>query len=133
MSNSVLFRETGDDTKKIKLRRLLIVDDDARLCRALSRRLESSFSALHTASTLEDADRWLTDERITHLICGQNLGEQVPKGTELVARWRREHPSIKRVVLFTGDHMNDAVDRTGLDAIICKTTDFGVLTTALGL
>ena len=119
--------------KEVKSRHLLVVDDDPRLCRMVSRRLESSFNTLHTASTLKEANRWLDKEEITHLICDHNLGEGVPNGTELVARWRREHSSIKRAVLFTGEHLDEAVELTGLDAVVYKTTEFYELMKALGL
>ena len=116
-----------------KPRRLLIVDDDPRLCRILSRRLESSFDALHAASTLKEANRRLNTEAITHLICDHHLGEGVPKGTDLVARWRQKHRSIERAVLFTDEQPYDITAPTGLDAIVYKTTDFYALMNALGL
>ena len=119
--------------KRARPRRLLIVDDDSRLCRMLIRRLISRFDTLYAASTLEEANRRLDLEEITHLICDHHLGDGAPKGTELVARWRREHSSIERAVLFTDEHLYEVAAPAGLDAIVYKTTDFYELVAALGL
>ena len=126
-------RARGCHQKEGKPRRLLIVDDDPRLCRILARRLTSSFDALRTASSPKEAKRWLDTEEITHLIFDHNLGEGVPKGSELVPRWRREHGSIERAMLFTGELPDEAIETAGLDAIVLKTTDLYELMAALGL
>ena len=114
-----------------KLRVLLIVDDDPRICRMLSRRLESSFDGFHTAGTPADAERKLKEESITHLICDFNLGEEAPNGTDLIAKWRSQYPSIERAVLFTSAPLNDKIKPAGVDALIHKTTDFNQLMEAL--
>ena len=74
---------------------LLVVDDDPLICRMLSRRLSSSFEALRTACTKKEAEAWLGKEEISHLICDYNLGDGIPRGTELVASWRKS-PSACR-------------------------------------
>jgi DNA-binding NarL/FixJ family response regulator len=97
----------------------------------LSRRLESSFDALHTANTPAEAERTLRKETVTHLICDFNLGEGAPQGTELIAGWRSRYPSIERAVLFTSACLDSKTTPAGLDAIIHKTTDFNELMEAL--
>ena len=124
-------RPPADDLERRRI--LLIVDDDPRICRALSRRLLSSFDTLRTACTQREAESWLGRERISHLICDYDLGKGVPKGTELALRWRREYPSIERAVLFTGACPDEAVGTFGIDAVICKTADFFELMASLGL
>ena len=119
------------DSRDRKPRMLLIVDDDPRICRMLSRRLESSFDGFHTAGTPADAEFKLKEESITHLICDFNLGEEAPKGTDLIAKWRSQYPSIERAVLFTSAHLNDKIKPAGTDVLIHKTTDFNQLMEAL--
>ena len=119
------------DSRDEKPRVLLIVDDDPRICRMLSRRLESSFDGFHTAGTPADAEFKLKEESITHLICDFNLGEEAPKGTELIVKWRSLYPSIERAVLFASTHLDDKVKPAGVDTLIHKTTDFNQLMEAL--
>ena len=121
----------GGDSQDRKPRVLLIVDDDPRICRMITRRLESSFDGLHTANTPADAEHKLEKETITHVICDFHLGEGAPKGTDLIAKWRSQYPSIERVVLFTSTYLDDKVKPAGEDAIIHKTTDFNQLMEAL--
>ena len=99
----------------------------------LCRRLLSSFAALHMACTKESAEQTLGKETITHLICDNELGEGVPKGSKLVEKWRREYPSIERAVLFTGDTYAAAGKTSGIDAVISKIRDFDALVKSLGL
>ena len=114
-------------------RRLLIVDDDPRLCRALSRSLACSVDTLRAASTPEEAHHWLAKEAITHLICDHNLGDGVPKGEALVEKWRREHRSIERAVLYTGAHLDKSNKPSCIDAIVFKTASIDDLMQSLGL
>jgi DNA-binding response OmpR family regulator len=114
-----------------KPRVLLIVDDDPRLCRMLSRRLESSFDELHTANTPADTERKLQKESVTYLICDFNLGEGSPQGTDLIAKWRSQYPSTERAVLFASTYLDDKIKPVGVDALIYKTTDFKQLMEAL--
>ena len=93
----------------------------------LCRRLLSSFEALHTACTREAAEQKLGKERITHLICDNELGKGVPKGAELIGKWRRKYPTIERAVLFAGDAHAAAGRTSGIDAVIYKIMDFDEL------
>ncbi|MBN2530485.1 MAG: response regulator [Deltaproteobacteria bacterium] len=111
---------------------LLIVDDNPLICRMLSRRLLSSFDALHTACTKEEAEQHLSKTPVSHLVCDKDLGESAQNGIALVARWRTEYPSIERAVLFTGDESTGSATLfPGIDAVVYKTTNFNQLIKSL--
>ena len=130
-SNVLSERPSADGSKQEGI--LLIVDNDPMVCRMLCRRLLSSFEELHTACTRETAEQKLAAEPITHLVCDNDLGLGVLKGSELVERWRKEYPSIERAVLFSGDMDVAAHKASGIDAVIYKTMDFDELAKSLGL
>ena len=113
---------------------LLVVDDDPRICRMVTRRLLCRFEALLTACTAAEAEQTLMRERVSHLVCDNDLGGGAPRGTALIAGWRSRYPSIERAVLFTGGiGPDEAASASGIDAVVYKTTDFDILTRALGL
>ena len=133
MNSDVLCnRSAAGDSVQGKI--LLVVDDDPRICRMVTRRLLGRFEALHTACTEADAEQYLMRERVSHLVCDNELGGGASGGTALFARWRSRYPSIERAVLFTGSTVVDeAASASGIDAVVYKTTDFDILMRALGL
>jgi hypothetical protein len=52
----------------------------------------------------------------------QDIGNQQRKvGFELAPQWRREHASIRRVVIYTGEDTRSLPRPDGVDAVVCKT------------
>ena len=111
--------ETGD------LRRytLLVVDDEPRICKHLARLLERSFYSVHTATSQREAERILGEERVTHLICDYNLGDDSPSGAELISEWRGRFPSIGLAVLFTASAESQISILPGVDRVFFKPGD----------
>ena len=113
---------------------LLIVDDNPRICRILTRRLAGSFDGLHAVCTKEEAEQKLKREPVSHLICDNDLGENTQKGSALIPEWKKQYASIKRAVLFTGDILiDDAARSFAIDAVVCKTMNFDQLMKSLDL
>jgi len=99
---------------------LLIVDDTPNVGRAMARMLNRHFDELHLLTCAAEAAALLGQEPVTHVICDQCLGEGDPPGTDLVPRWRREHPSIERAVILTGLDPTTLLAGPGIDAIVSK-------------
>ena len=102
---------------------LLIVDDEPRICKHLARLLEKSFYSVHTAVSQSEAELILGEERVTHLICDYNLGDDSPSGTELISEWRGRFPSIDLAVLFTASAEFQIKMLPGIDRVFFKPRD----------
>ena len=111
------------ETKSPRRDTLLVVDDEAGICRHMARLLRGCFDCVHTATSQSDAERVLREERITHLICDYNLGQNVPSGAELISEWRGRFPSIGRAVLFTGSSKSEISILPGVDRVFFKPMD----------
>ena len=95
---------------------LLIVDDDPQVRKMLMRLFKHHFDAAFTAATPADAERILQENKVTHILSDYDLGEENPRGTELIIEWRRRYPLIQRVLLLSGSKLSiskipDEVDR----------------------
>ena len=110
---------------------LLLVDDDPNVLRSLSRLLGPEFDLLLTAQTVEDAERLLEDNPVTHLVCDGDLGPSSPAGLELVPRWRRQHASIVYAVIFSGSDLSRIPAPHGVDSLLPKSSDPAELTRLL--
>ncbi|MCP4604832.1 MAG: response regulator [Proteobacteria bacterium] len=93
----------------------LIVDNDKQICRMLKRILMSGFDVVITATSPLEAEALLKTWAVTHLICDYGFGPDEPEGFEVVAKWRKECPSICRTVVLAGSdisgvHIPDEVD-----------------------
>jgi acetyl esterase len=100
---------------------LLIVDDRADVARAFRRYLSRSFAVVLVAATPVAAEALLrASPPVTHLVCDYWLGDAWPVGTELVPRWRREFPSIRRAVPLSGSHVRGIAPVPGVDAVLEK-------------
>ena len=102
---------------------LLVVDDEPRICKHIARMLEKSFDSVHTATSQSEAEQVLGEERVTHLICDYNLGDDSPLGTELISEWRGRFPSIGLAVLFTASAVFQVKILPGVDKVFFKTRD----------
>ncbi len=112
---------------------LLVVDDEPGICRNMARLLGGCFDCVHTATSQSEAERVLREERITHLICDYNLGEDVPSGAELISEWRGRFPSIGRAVLFTGSTKSEISILPGVDRVFFKPGDLPELIATFSL
>ena len=79
------------------MRVLLIVDDDPFL----------------------SASKLLDTEKVTHLLCDQNLGSS-SRGQDLLVSWRSAHPSIVFAALMSGAPLDLERLPEGIDAALNK-------------
>ncbi len=98
---------------------LLVVDDDIQVHLMARRLFEKSFSRVCTATSIGEAEMLLGDFPVTHLLCDFDLGES-ENGFSLVARWRKQHPTISRVCIFSGHHLADEPIPDQIDGIYFK-------------
>lgn len=99
-------------------RRLLIVDDNQAILRSLCRLCGLHFSEVYAASTPEQAETILRDQKPSVLLCDYWLGYNYPLATELIRDWRRRFPCLKKVALMTGSSVLE--DSDAVDATFCK-------------
>lgn len=98
----------------------------------MARALGRHFSEVLTAADRTEAELVLEQHAITHLVCDWNLGEDYPRGTELVPLWRERWPSITKAVIFSGTSPEDITTSSMIDAVVDKTQGLEVLLEALG-
>jgi ActR/RegA family two-component response regulator len=113
-------------------RRLLIVQRDPLIRRALERYFARLVKTVSVASNFEEADAVFNDrERTpTDLICGQEFGKNEPLGTTLVVGWRDQHAALRRVILVTGA-LTLPRELPGVDAVVSKPAEVSDLVTQL--
>lgn len=109
---------------------LMIVDDDDGLCRSLSRIVRLHATAL-VATTVDEAEEHLSVNAVTHLICDYNLGDGVPRGTDLIVEWRKKHPTIRTAILCTGTSATEFVLPAEVDILLPKPVSIDELVSAL--
>lgn len=112
---------------------LLVLDDEATVCRSLRRILDRSFDEVCTAETPADAEVVLESRPVTHLLCDQLLGPGQQLGYDLATRWRASYPTIRRVVLLTGTDISGIHESTAIDCVLPKTTEIDEIAHALGI
>jgi CheY-like chemotaxis protein len=110
---------------------LLVLDDEATVCRSLQRVLGKTFDEILTAETPADAETILGSRAVTHLLCDHLLGPGQPTGHDLATRWRAEHPSLEQVVLLTGADVSRLEVSDAIDRVLPKTTELPDLARAL--
>src|ERR1043165_237029 len=76
--------------------RVLIVEDDAQLSRAIARGLDAWYAVVEVADVAE-ALRALEGGGIDGIVCDWNIGEE--SGLELVAHVAFEFPHVRRVLM----------------------------------
>lgn len=112
-------------------RRILLVDDQADILRSLKRYLAPRHAAILVAATPFEADEQLLTGRPDTLICDYWLGDGLPTGTELIARWRREHDFLRLAVLMTGTSFDVLSGKEHADHILEKPLDLARLNAIL--
>ena len=99
---------------------LLIVDDEELICRGVLRQLQGRFDRVYFATHPEDAERILAESEVTNLICDYNLGETMPRGTELLAKWRQAYPHIRRAVIYSAADLSQISLPEWVDTAVSK-------------
>ena len=120
-------------TTVVPPRVLLVVDEEAQVCRLMQRCLGAYFDEIHTAAEPVSACRILEEKRVTHLLCEHFLGGTIG-GAELVRFARWEFPSIERAVIFTAGDLLEARARiTGpeINAVVSKMDGIDAIVAAL--
>lgn len=95
--------------------------------------LRPLFDQVLTASDPEQADAHLAENAVSHVVCGYHLGIGLQTGAELIARWRRRHPGLKRAILCTGSNPDDVSAGSEVDAVLRKPTNRVEVAEALGI
>ena len=106
---------------------LLIVDDEELVCRGILRNFKHRFDQVFFATDPNEAEKILQRGEVTSLVCDYHLGESMPKGTELLAKWRRSYPHIKKAVLYSGTDLSKIVWSYGIDSKISKSLPLSCL------
>jgi signal transduction histidine kinase len=91
--------------------RLLIIDDEVMILRALERELESDFT-IRTARGSDDARKALGEGKIDVVLCDVNLAGE--NGNEVVTRLDRDFPGVAARTVFMSGGPVDAKNRTTL-------------------
>ena len=99
---------------------LLIVDDEELVCRGISRSFKRCFDQVYFATHPDEAERILQQGEVTSLVCDYHLGDSLPRGTELMERWRRAYPHIKNAVLYSGTDLSKIISSKWVDSKISK-------------
>jgi CheY-like chemotaxis protein len=110
---------------------LLVVDDEELICRVLLRDFRNRFDKVLFATRLEEAERILESVEVTDLVCDYNLGEAVPRGTELLEKWRKAYPQIERAVIYTGTDTTKITPTEWIDSTVSKDLPLHCLLNAL--
>ncbi|MGI5865851.1 MAG: hypothetical protein ACOX6T_27865 [Myxococcales bacterium] len=108
------------------MRILLIVDDEPELEPLFRRFLRRDFDEIHFAGDAAAAEAVLSSVPVTHLVIDNALGRgSSPSGIDLIAGWRRAHPSIELAVLFTGAApFSESARPPEIDEVYIKPTGF---------
>lgn len=105
-------------------RRLLILQKDPLTRHALARFFQRLGGTVSVAANEAEANAIFDDVQRspTDLIVGQEFGAGAPLGSTLVARWRAQHETLRRVVLATGA-LTLPDQLPGVDVVIKKPAD----------
>ena len=103
--------------------RLLIIDDDQIVLRALKHSLKRRVSGVYTATTDREACTLLNKHPINIVVSDYDLGSRKRNGVALLHALKSEFPRIRRVILYTGFDIRDIGNTSGIDAVLNKGTD----------
>lgn len=103
--------------------RLLIIDDDPIVLRALKHSLKRRVSKIYTATTDRTACTLLDKFPINIVVCDYDLGSRKRNGVALLRALKSEFPKIRRAILYTGVDIREVGNTSGIDAVLNKGTD----------
>ena len=106
---------------------LLIVDDEELVCRGILRNFRRCFDQVYFATHPDEAERILRESEVTSLVCDYHLGDSLPRGTELMERWRQAYPHIRKAVLYSGADLNKVINSKWIDSKISKSNPLSCL------
>ena len=112
---------------------LLIIDDDEQILRLLRRFLSKHFDSLATAGKLGEAEQYLKNHNVTHLVSDLNLGPNEPNGFDIVTRLRRLYPDIHLAIVFTAEPSPPTPLPPAVDVLVRKNGSLDELFEALGV
>ena len=102
---------------------LLIIDDEASVCRALGRILREKADEIVTAQSIADAELIMDTRDVTHILCDHLLGPGQPRGLDTAIHWKSEYPDIEKIIILTGTDAAFDAPPDGIDHVLPKTTD----------
>jgi len=112
---------------------VLVVDDSAFVLKSVARILSRTFEQVLTAASPDEAEVQLAGQAVTHVVCDQVLGRDLPRGTDLVPEWRTRFPSIRRAIILTGSPLAEVPTVDGVDAILGKPGSANEIFEGLGI
>lgn len=112
---------------------VLVVDDSESVRKSLSRVLSGTFERVLTAANPDEAEIHFAEHEVTHVVCDQVLGKNLPVGTDLVPDWRNRFSSIRSAVILTGSPLSEILRVDGVDAVLAKPASAAELFEALGI
>lgn len=110
------------------MRRMLIVDDEPKICECLQQFFSQKGFAVVYVCTGTEAIEWLMDQAADVILLDVRLPDM--KGTEVLRRARELYPEIKAVMVTAMDNEEPRVDAKvyGACAYITKPFDFSETT-----
>ena len=102
---------------------LLIIDDEASVCRALGRILRNKVGEIITAQNVADAELILDTRYVSHILCDHLLGPGQPRGLDTAIHWKQEYPEVEKIIILTGTDAAFDEPPEGIDHVLPKTTD----------
>lgn len=108
---------------------LMVVDDIPAMGRAIQRGLQKVFDRVVVAENAEQAELLLANPEAppTHVLCDDNLGLGLPRGMDLLAKWRRQHPGIQQAAILTGNDDSEAPAGQEIDRVFRKPIEMAEL------
>ena len=128
-----LYQMYMSTVQDVPWRSVLVVDEDAQVCRLMERCLKEYFDKVYTAAAPFSASHILGKQRVTHLLCEHFLVGAI-NGAELIQFARWEYPSIERAVIFTAGDLSEARAQgtaPEIDAVVAKMDGIDAIIAAL--
>jgi DNA-binding response OmpR family regulator len=117
------------DIASTEPRRVLVMEDDTHLRRLYSKALRKAGYRVHSASTIEEAKRMLTNVRFDILLCDIQMGND--RGTDMLHDHIDEITTNgAQVIMVSGhSHYREACAEMGADLFLEKPVSIGTLVT----